>query len=195
MRRLSEPGRGARDVRYPPDVGPGEGNSEVMTSTIARPAPVLTALAIDPAELDEIRRSGRDTAGNAPVPWPDATGSPLRCCLRRARPDDEVLLVSYAPLRQRSAWREVGPVFVHARPCAGWAEDSGLPPELRQGPRVLRGYREDGSLDYSAIRVVQEGEDVEQPLQELLGDPAVHEVHVRALTEQCFAYRVRAVGR
>ncbi|MGY1695394.1 MULTISPECIES: DUF1203 domain-containing protein [unclassified Geodermatophilus] len=166
-----------------------------MTTTPVQPAPVLTVHAIDPAELDGIRRSGRDTEGNVPVPWPDAAGVPLRCCLRRARPDDEVWLVAHAPLRGRSPWREVGPVFVHARPCEGWAETSGLPPELRQGPRVLRGYREDGSLDYSAIRVVPEGEDVEDSLQELLADPVVHEVHVRALAEQCFTYRVRAAGR
>ena len=166
-----------------------------MTTTTARPAPVLTVHAIDPAELDEMRRSGPDIAGNVPVPWPDATGAPLRCCLRRARPDDEVLLVSYAPLRRPSPWREVGPVFVHARPCEGWTEASGLPPELRRGPRVLRGYRDDGWLDYSAIRVVNEGKDVERPLQELLADPAVHEVHVRALAEQCFTYRVHAAGR
>jgi hypothetical protein len=86
-------------------------------------------------------------------------------------------------------------VFVHARRCQGWAADPGLPPELRRGPRVLRGYREDGSLHYSAVRVVPEGADVEQPLQELLADPAVDEVHVRALAEQCFTYRVRAAGR
>ena len=86
-------------------------------------------------------------------------------------------------------------MFVHAGPCEGWAEDAGLPPELRRGPRVLRGYREDGSLYYAAIRVVPEGEDVERPLQDLLADPAVHEVHVRALSEQCFTYRVRVGGR
>lgn len=166
-----------------------------MTTTTERPATVLAAHAIPPAELEEIRRSGRDTAGNAPVPWPDATGSPLRCCLRRVRPDDDVLLISYAPLRQRSAWREVGPVFVHAGPCGGWTEETGLPPELRRGPRVLRGYRADGSLDYDAIRVVPAGDDVERPLQELLADPAVDEVHVRALAEQCFTYRVRAAQR
>jgi DNA-binding Lrp family transcriptional regulator len=162
-----------------------------MTTTTVQ----LAAHAIDPAELDEIRRTGRDTAGNAPVLWPDPAGVPLRCCLRRAHPDDEVVLVSYAPQRRRSPWREVGPVFVHARPCAGWTEEVGLPAELRVGPRVLRGYRADGSLDYDAIRVVPDGEDVERPLQELLEDPAVDEVHVRALAEQCFTYRVRAAGR
>jgi hypothetical protein len=129
------------------------------------------------------------------VTWPDATGAPLRCCLRRARPDDDVLLISYAPLRQASPSREVGPVFVHADRCDGWTEQTGLPPELRTGSRVLRGYRADGSLDYAAIRVVPEGEDVEPPLQELLADSAVDEVHVRALDAQCFTYRVRAAGR
>jgi Protein of unknown function (DUF1203) len=165
-----------------------------MTTT-SLPAPVLTAHAIDPAELEGIRRTGRDTAGNAPVPWPDAAGVPLRCCLRRARPDDDVVLVSHAPQRRPSPWRETGPVFVHAGPCDGWTAATGLPPELREGPRVLRGYRADGSLDYDAVRVVPAGEDVAQPLQELLADPRVEEVHVRALAEQCFTYRVRAAGR
>jgi hypothetical protein len=155
---------------------------------------VLAAEPIDPAELAELRATGRDVAGNAPVPWPDPAGVPLRCCLRRARADEAVVLISHAPLPQRSPWREVGPVFVHAGPCEGWTAPAGLPPELRQGPRVLRGYRADGSLDYDAIRVVPAGEDVEPPLRELLGDPAVAEVHVRAFAEQCFTYRVRAAS-
>lgn len=165
-----------------------------MTTTTERGL-VLAAHAIDPAELAELRRTGRDGAGNAPVPWPRPEGMPLRCCLRRARADDAVVLIAHAPLPHPSPWREVGPVFVHAGPCAGWTAGTGLPPELREGPRVLRGYRADGSLDYGAIRVVPEGEDVEPPLRELLADPSVDEVHVRALEEQCFTYRVRAAGR
>ena len=79
--------------------------------------------------------------------------------LRRAEPDDEVLLVWYVLPRSPVPWRVVGsasarcPVLLE-----GGAEDSGLKLVLRQGPLVLRGYREDGSLDYAAIRDVGQGE-------------------------------------
>ena len=128
----------------------------------------MTVHAIPADELEEVRRSGRGVAGHRPVRWPNPAAMPLRCCLRRATSDDDVLLISHAPLGQPSAWREVGPVFIHAQPCAGYDETAGLPVELRHGPKVLRGYRSDGSLDYDAIRTVDPGEDIERPLPELL---------------------------
>jgi hypothetical protein len=158
--------------------------------TTAAPAVTYTVHPIPADELAEVRRRGRDVAGNVPAPF-DATGSPLRCCLRPATPDDEVVLISHAPLREQSPWREVGPVFVHAGPCAGYDEQSGLPSELRTGPRVLRGYRLDGSLDYAAIRTVAEGADIGPALDELLAVPGLREVHVRSATAQCFTYLVR----
>lgn len=150
----------------------------------------MTVHAIPADELEQIRREGRDVAGNAPMPF-DATGAPLRCCLRSATPDDEVVLISYAPLREHSPWREVGPVFVHAGPCPGYDERAGLPSELREGPRVLRGYHADGSLDYDAIRTVGAGEDIGPVMDELLAKPGLREVHVRAADAQCFTYLVR----
>ncbi|MGI5131187.1 DUF1203 domain-containing protein [Pseudonocardia sp. CA-107938] len=152
--------------------------------------PTYTVHAIPSDELAQLRRTGRDVAGNAPQPFA-ATGSPLRCCLRPATPDDDVVLISHAPLREQSPWREVGPVFVHAGPCPGYDEGSGLPSELRTGPRVLRGYHSDGSLDYDAIRTVGEGEDIAPALDELLAVPGLREVHVRSATAQCFTYLVR----
>ncbi|MCO1654633.1 DUF1203 domain-containing protein [Pseudonocardia humida] len=159
-----------------------------MTTT-ARAA-TFTVHAIPAEELERVRRRGRDVAGNEPTPF-GAAGSPLRCCLRRATAADEVVLISHAPLRERSPWREVGPVFVHARACPGYDERAGLPPEVRTGPRVLRGYRADGSLDYDAIRTVGAGEDIGPALDELLAVPGLREVHVRAAVEQCFTYLVR----
>jgi len=149
-----------------------------------------TVHAIPSDELAQVRSRGRDVAGNAPTPF-DATGSPLRCCLRPATPEDEVVLISHAPLREQSPWREIGPVFVHAGPCPGYSEGSGLPSELRTGPRVLRGYHADGSLNYDAIRTVGAGEDIGSALDELLAVPGLREVHVRSATAQCFTYLVR----
>ena len=66
---------------------------------------------------------------------------------------------------------------------------------LRDGPKVLRGYRSDGSLNYDAIQTVDAREDIERPLLDLPDATNVHEVRVRALREQRFTYRVRRRGR
>jgi hypothetical protein len=159
-----------------------------MTTTAS--AIAFTVHAIPSDELEQVRRRGRDVAGNEPAPF-EAIGSPLRCCLRRATAADEVVLISHAPLREQSPWREVGPVFVHAGSCPGYDERAGLPPEVRTGPRVLRGYRADGSLGYDAIRTVGAGEDIGPALDELLAVAGLGEIHVRSAIEQCFTYLVR----
>jgi hypothetical protein len=81
-------------------------------------------------------------------------------------------------------------VFVHGSACGGYDADAGLPPALRTGPRVLRTYRADDTLDYDHIRLVPEGEDIETALDEVLAEPGVATVHVRSLGPQCFLFAV-----
>jgi uncharacterized protein DUF1203 len=158
-----------------------------MTTT--QTSGTLTVHPIDPARLDAVREAGVDGFGNPLTSFP-ATGSgePLRCCLRFARPDEEIVLISYAPFEQASVWREVGPVYVHASRCEGYA-DQALPEELRRGPRVLRAYRADGSMNYEHNTLVGE-EDLEPVLDRLLAEPDVETVHVRTVLPQCFLYAV-----
>src|SRR6185503_10303206 len=91
--------------------------------------------AIPAAVLDQLRIL--DDAGRPPVSSvDDEGGSPLRCCLRRARPGERVSLVSYAPLRRWAAnagaepgpYDEQGPVFIHAEACAGPTANSAAYP-------------------------------------------------------------------
>jgi Protein of unknown function (DUF1203) len=149
----------------------------------------LTVHPIEPARLDGVRRARDDGFGNAFTPY-DATGDgePLRCCLRFARADESIALISFAPFTEPSPWREVGPVYVHAERCEGYA-DGELPEELRRGPRVLRTYRPDGSMNYPHNTLVGE-EDLEPVLDRLLAKPDVATVHVRTLLPQCFLYAV-----
>ena len=149
----------------------------------------LSVHPIDPARLDDVRRAGDDGFGN-PVTAYAATGSgePLRCCLRLARADEAIALISYAPFETVSPWREVGPVYVHADRCGGYAEQW-LPEELRRGPRVLRTYRDDGTMNYEHNTLVGE-EDLEPVLDRLLAEPDVATVHVRTVLPQCFLYAV-----
>jgi hypothetical protein len=148
-----------------------------------------TVHAIDPARLDDVRRTGQDTSGNPFTAFPaTGDGEPLRCCLRFARAGEQIALISYAPFVEQSVWREVGPVYVHAESCAGHRPDH-LPDELRQGPALLRTYLADGSMDYEHNTLVGD-EDLEPVLDRLLDEPDVATVHVRTVLPQCFLYAV-----
>ena len=159
-----------------------------MTTT-TQTRQMLTVHAIDPARLDAVREAGEDVGGNPFTPY-DATGQgePLRCCLRFARAGESIALISWAPFTEVSPWREVGPVYVHASRCDGFAAP-GLPPELDHGPRVLRTYRADGSMNYAHNTLVGE-EDLAPVIDRLLDEPDVATVHVRTVLPQCFLYAV-----
>jgi hypothetical protein len=168
-------------VRIPPERDHEDGQAWDMN----------TIHAIDPSRLDAIREAGADGHGNPFIPYAaSGGGEPLRCCLRHAQAGEQIALISWAPFQQPSLWREVGPVYVHAERCEGYAGD-GLPAELRSGPRVLRTYRPDGSMNYDHNTLVGD-EDLQPHLEKLLALPDVSTVHVRTVLPQCFLYAVTA---
>jgi Protein of unknown function (DUF1203) len=152
----------------------------------------LFAHAIDPTRLDVVRREGTDGHGNAFDAYPAIGdgGEPLRCCLRKAREGESIALISFAPFDHVSPWTEVGPVYVHAERCDGYDASTGLPDELRTGPRLLRTYNADDTMNYAHNTLVDEGEDLEVVLDDLLSLPDVATVHVRTVLPQCFLYAV-----
>ena len=157
-----------------------------MTTTRTR----LNVRPIEPARLEQVRRNGTDGHGNSFDVYPaSGQGEPLRCCLRLANPGEQIALISFAPFEHASPWTEVGPVYVHADRCAG-PDDDGLPRDLRTGPRVLRTYRADDTMNYDHNTLVGEGEDIEPVLERLLSLPDVATVHVRTMLPQCFLFAV-----
>ncbi|GAA3448134.1 DUF1203 domain-containing protein [Planomonospora venezuelensis] len=138
-----------------------------------------------------------DDAGRPPrLSVDEAGGSPLRCCLSRARPGERIALVSYAPLRRWAAetgadpgpYDELGPIFLHAGGCPGPGSGPGWP-QAHRGPRVLRAYAAAGHILEG--RHLAAGADAETALKELLDDPEVAVVHVRAVAFGCFQFEVR----
>ncbi|MGI8678228.1 MAG: DUF1203 domain-containing protein [Jatrophihabitans sp.] len=153
----------------------------------------LRLQAIDPAHLDDVRATGADGHGNRLRPFAAAgQGEPLRCCLRYAEPSEQITLISYAPFDHPSVWREVGPVYIHAARCDGYTPTGRLPEQLATGPRVLRTYRADDTMNYDHNTVVTDKADLVPIIGRLLGEPDVATVHVRTLAPQCFLYTVTA---
>ncbi|GAA4611696.1 DUF1203 domain-containing protein [Saccharopolyspora hordei] len=106
---------------------------------------------------------------------------------------ERIALVSYAPLRRWArdpgAHDEVGPVFVHAAPCAGPAS-SDWPEEVRGTRRVLRAHDRDGRA-LGGCLLDGRTDLSERTAGDLLLDPAVALAHVRAVEHGCFLFEVR----
>jgi|GEM_PF-2825395 len=75
---------------------------------------------IPPERLKAMRHDGADDAGERFEAFvAEEDGAPLRCCLREARAGEHLALIAYRPEGTAGAYREIGPVFVHAAPCEG----------------------------------------------------------------------------
>ena len=139
----------------------------------------------------------RDDSGREPEVVVDRDGgSPLRCCQRSSEPGEQILLVSYAPLRRWAAaagvdpgaYIETGPVFIHAQSCAGPTDDE-WPADYRGLPRVLRAYGANGRIRGGVV--VPAGEpQPERFVDELFADPDVAFIYARALTFGCFTFAI-----
>jgi Protein of unknown function (DUF1203) len=164
----------------------------MLDTTIDTPTTLLVH-AIDPGRLDRLRITGVDGHGNDLRPFPaTGDGEPLRCCLRYAEAKERIALISFAPFDHPSVWTEVGPVYVHAEKCGGYPVADRLPAQLATGPRVLRTYRADDTMDYEHNTVVPDTADLEPIVKDLLSQREVETVHVRTLAPQCFLYAVTA---
>ncbi|MFI6641699.1 DUF1203 domain-containing protein [Streptomyces sp. NPDC050504] len=166
-------------------------------------AAAYRALPIDPAALEELRRT--DDAGRPCEPFVAAEGgSPLRCCLRAVEAGERIALVSYAPLRrwaretgvEPGAYDEQGPLFIHAAPCGGpaaGAEGAGYPFGRVGALRTLRRYDAQGRI--VGGRLLEIPQDVtagfDAALDEAFAQEGVEWVHVRAVEYGCFQWAVR----
>jgi Protein of unknown function (DUF1203) len=115
-------------------------------------------------------------------------GAPLRCCLRDSRPGERIALVAVTPDGPRGAYRETGPVFVHAEPCAGPGH-AGYPEDFRSRAQVFRAYDSTGSIVGGAV--VPAGSGQEEAARELLRDPSVAFLHTRNVVYGCYMLTIR----
>ena len=115
-------------------------------------------------------------------------GAPLRCCLRDSRPGERIALVSVTPDGPQGAYRETGPVFLHADGCAG-PIDAGYPEEFRRRTQVFRAYDATGAIVGGTV--VPPGTGQEEVAARLLADPAVAFVQTRNVIHGCYMLTIK----
>ncbi|HEX6445884.1 MAG TPA: DUF1203 domain-containing protein [Streptosporangiales bacterium] len=154
-----------------------------------------------PQDVVSVLRTSDDAGREPRLVVDDEGGSPLRCCLTRSKPGEQIALVSYAPLRRWAErhgvdpgpYDEVGPVFVHAYACGGAEPAARVPAELVDNG-VCRAYAQDGTIIRGLL--VDPGHPaakrtVEDALEELFADAETAFVHVRAVGHGCFTYEAQ----
>ncbi len=147
--------------------------------------------AIAPQILERWRETRTDDYGNHLTPIiEDDGGSPLRCCLRPAEPGTRLLLAAYSPFPIPGPYAEVGPVFVHADDCPGYATPDQYPPQYRNWPTmVFRPYHYSGEMAYEALAKV-DGKDAEAAIATMFDDPTVGVIHARNVMAGCFMFAI-----
>jgi hypothetical protein len=153
-----------------------------MTSTDVAAAGMRTLpLVFDPLRIGELPHGTRirvDREG----------GAPLRCCLRDSRPGERIALIAATPEGPRGAYRETGPVFVHADPCSGPAHP-GYPDDFRRRAQVFRAYDWTGAIAGGAV--IPAGEGQEEAARQLLRDPSIAFVQTRNVVHGCYMLTIR----
>jgi hypothetical protein len=145
--------------------------------------------AIPADELERIRERGVDDFGNPVEPFEVTTGgAPLRCCLRDAEAGERIALIAYRPADVGGPYAEVGPVFVHAGACAGYADDDRYPEGFRGRNQLLRAYDARGR---QVENVVVDGAAAERAITGLLARPDVAFLHSRNVLAGCYMFTVR----
>src|SRR5437667_11161594 len=111
-----------------------------MTTSNFRIVPLRT-------EIAEAARyaAGKDAADHRVVIADSPRGYPCRHCLRWAEPGERVILFPFAAIPPGRPYSEIGPIFVHAEPCARYAATREFPANFRKG-RVFRAYSSDHDM-------------------------------------------------
>jgi hypothetical protein len=143
----------------------------------------MTSTDVGPASLRYVPLPTTLGAAATRVSVDEQGGAPLRCCLRDSRPGERIALVAVTPDGPEGAYRETGPVFVHAGHCGGPATP-GYPDDWRRRTQVFRAYGRGGQI--VGGEVVPGGTGQEEVAIRLLADQEVAFVQSRNVVFGCY---------
>lgn len=157
----------------------------------------ITCIGLDPLALSDLLTRGTDHAGVRVTPVvDDAGGWPLRCCLTTSHVGDVIAIIGFSPFPWDSAYRETGPVVVHAHGCAG--SDGTFPTAFEGRDQVVRAFGgpATGALSqvYDLNRLVAAGSGLESSIRHMLSDERIEFVQVNNVVSQCHSFSAVRTG-
>jgi len=120
----------------------------------------------------------------------DGAGVPCRHCLSEVAAGEPFLILAHRPFPKAQPYAEIGPIFLHADPCARHAETRKVPAMfLIREWALLRGYDADDRIVYGTGQVVASPAIAETACA-LLARPEVAYLHLRSASNNCYQCRI-----
>jgi len=132
-----------------------------------------------------------DANGQEPeVHISDGDGVPCRHCQQDVAKGEPYLILAYRPFSEAQPYAEVGPIFLHAEPCARYPETGETPAMfLRRPSYLLKGYSAENRIVYGTGQIVPSAE-LSAAAARILERGDVSYVHARSALNNCFSCRI-----
>ena len=148
-------------------------------------------VAMPTEEAEAFWTGGPDANGHTPERQvSNGKGVPCRHCLRDVAEGEPYLILAYRPFPAAQPYAEIGPVFLHAEPCARHPE-SARPPEsfLKRAGYLVKGYGDNDRIVYGTGQIVPPG-DIDVAADRIFARGDVRYIHVRSALNNCFSCRI-----
>lgn len=142
---------------------------------------------LDAGYAAQRRATRRDMFGRPIEERRDAEPHQCRVCLELSAPGEPVLLLAHRPHPEGVVYAETGPLFIHARDCAPYADADRYPPRFPQRKVVLKAFSRAHEIVDARHALDARPEQV---IAALFADPRVDYIHARNLGYGCFMFRI-----
>jgi hypothetical protein len=120
----------------------------------------------------------------------DGGGNPCRHCLDDIAGGAPMLALAHRPFPAPQPYAEVGPIFLHAKDCPRYREDSGTPDMFaRREAIMIRGYGSDDRIVYGSGKVIATA-DIESAARKMFEESKIAYIHLRSASNNCYQCRI-----
>jgi hypothetical protein len=146
-------------------------------------------LPIDSKLAEAVRSTLKSPQYGHPAHVETASGyGPCRACLKQFRVGKEDrILFTFNPFQGLDDYPSPGPVFIHAKSCAGFSKSGQFPEELKSLPLTLEAY---GENRWIIARERPAADEIESSVERLLQTSGVRYIHVRNTEAGCFIAQI-----
>lgn len=148
----------------------------------------IRVVAISTGVAESVRATAKDPRYGHPAHTSIAKDfAPCRHCLRLIEPGEQQILFTYDAFEGAETLPLPGPVYIHAKACERYPEQSKFPPALRHSARTLNAYA--NGRRHVATEYVEDPT-IDAAIKNLVARPDVDYIHVRSTTAGCFTFRI-----